>query len=266
MNENAKTPKKSRLPLVCAAVVLVSLLLPLAVFGLWDRALLTGAGTQTAADDMPDTVRQNEVACLLYDCTHLLGVTPGDSVWIGEGWSSTDVSTDLTRQTRRTLQAMQRAGLLDQDLTAALKAACNNTETLTWQAATAAGPLTYIGSQQTYAPAADENTPIATSFSLTMSASGLPLAFSCTPGTGVTVTTADPDAMAKAYIALLGLDTFTDWQPVAWEMYDANSAAYYSAEAQVYLAVGGGADYRFLSTGSMDPDTYAQLAAQYSAE
>ena len=55
----------------CAAVVLCSLALPLAVFALWDRALLAAPHTRTDGERFSAAGRANATACTLYAAEHV---------------------------------------------------------------------------------------------------------------------------------------------------------------------------------------------------
>lgn len=66
----------------CAAVVLCSLALPLAVFALWDRALLAAPHIRTDGERFSTAGRANATACTLYAAEHVTKVPLGsNSVW-----------------------------------------------------------------------------------------------------------------------------------------------------------------------------------------
>ena len=72
----------------CAAVVLCSLALPLAVFALWDRALLAAPHIRTDGERFSAAGRANATACTLYAAEHVTKVPLGsNSVWDG-GWTA----------------------------------------------------------------------------------------------------------------------------------------------------------------------------------
>ena len=72
----------------CAAVVLCSLALPLAVFALWDRALLAAPHTRTDGERFSAAGRANATACTLYAAEHVTKVPLGsNSLWDG-GWTA----------------------------------------------------------------------------------------------------------------------------------------------------------------------------------
>ena len=61
----------------CAAVVLCSLALPLAVFALWDRALLAAPHIRTDGERFSAAGRANATACTLYAAEHVTKVPLG---------------------------------------------------------------------------------------------------------------------------------------------------------------------------------------------
>ena len=63
----------------CAAVVLCSLALPLAVFALWDRALLAAPHTRTDGERFSAAGRANATACTLYAAEHVTKVPLGST-------------------------------------------------------------------------------------------------------------------------------------------------------------------------------------------
>ena len=72
----------------CAAVVLCSLALPLAVFALWDRALLAAPHIRTDGERFSAAGRANATACTLYAAEHVTKVPLGsNSLWDG-GWTA----------------------------------------------------------------------------------------------------------------------------------------------------------------------------------
>ena len=87
----------------CAAVVLCSLALPLAVFALWDRALLAAPHIRTDGETKVP-----------------LG---SNSVWDG-GWTAGTMDGSALARARRTLRALHEAGLLCDDSYAAALSVC----------------------------------------------------------------------------------------------------------------------------------------------
>lgn len=68
----------------CTAVVLCSLALPLAVFAVWDHALLAAPHTRTDGERFSAAGRANATACTLYAAEHVTKVPLGsNSLWDG---------------------------------------------------------------------------------------------------------------------------------------------------------------------------------------
>lgn len=94
----------------CAAVVLCSLALPLAVFALWDRALLAAPHIRTDGERFSAAGRANATACTLYAAEHVTKVPLGsNSVWDG-GWTAGTMDGSALARARRTLRALHEAG------------------------------------------------------------------------------------------------------------------------------------------------------------
>lgn len=108
----------------CAAVVLCSLALPLAVFALWDRALLAAPHIRTDGERFSAAGRANATACTLYAAEHVTKVPLGSiSVWDG-GWTAGTMDGSALARARRTLRALHEAGLLCDDSYAAALSVC----------------------------------------------------------------------------------------------------------------------------------------------
>ena len=108
----------------CAAVVLCSLALPLAVFALWDRALLAAPHTRTDGERFSAAGRANATACTLYAAEHVTKVPLGsNSLWDG-GWTAGTMDGSALARARRTLRALHEAGLLCDDSYAAALQDC----------------------------------------------------------------------------------------------------------------------------------------------
>ena len=108
----------------CAAVVLCSLALPLAVFALWDRALLAAPHTRTDDERFSAGGRANATACTLYAAEHVTKVSlSSNSVWDG-GWTAGTMDGSALARARRTLRALHEAGLLCDDSFAAALSVC----------------------------------------------------------------------------------------------------------------------------------------------
>ena len=73
--------QENRFLALCAAIVLIGLLLPFGVFAAWDKALLAGPHTQTAAAGLGAQAVQNHTACVLYDSLHITGGAIGSESW-----------------------------------------------------------------------------------------------------------------------------------------------------------------------------------------
>lgn len=103
----------------CTAVVLCSLALPLAVFAVWDHALLAAPHTRTDGERFSAAGRANATACTLYAAEHVTKVPLGsNSVWDG-GWTAGTMDGSALACARRTLRALHEAGLLCDDSYAA---------------------------------------------------------------------------------------------------------------------------------------------------
>lgn len=72
----------------CAAVVLCSLALPLAVFALWDRALLAAPHIRTDGERFSAAGRANATACTLYAAEHVTKVPLGSNSVLDGGWTA----------------------------------------------------------------------------------------------------------------------------------------------------------------------------------
>ena len=108
----------------CAAVVLCSLALPLAVFALWDRALLAAPHIRTDGERFSAAGRANATACTLYAAEHVTKVLLGsNSLWDG-GWTAGTMDGSALARARRTLRALHEAGLLCDDSYAAALSVC----------------------------------------------------------------------------------------------------------------------------------------------
>ena len=108
----------------CAAVVLCSLALPLAVFALWDRALLAAPHIRTDGERFSAAGRANATACTLYAAEHVTKVPLGsNSLWDG-GWTAGTMDGSALARARRTLRALHEAGLLCDDSYAAALSVC----------------------------------------------------------------------------------------------------------------------------------------------
>ena len=108
----------------CAVVVRCSLALPLAVFALWDRALLAAPHIRTDGERFSAAGRANATACTLYAAEHVTKVPLGsNSLWDG-GWTAGTMDGSALARARRTLRALHEAGLLCDDSFAAALSVC----------------------------------------------------------------------------------------------------------------------------------------------
>ena len=214
----------------CAAVVLCSLALPLAVFALWDRALLAAPHIRTDGERFSAAGRANATACTLYAAEHVTKVPLGSiSVWDG-GWTAGTMDGSALARARRTLRALHEAGLLCDDSYAAALSVCR-LDYGSWELYTAPCGLTQLvrSPEEIYTGADTEHVYI----QLILSDDDAPLYFNYQNDLGQGDTLAD-DAVAQ-YCALLGLDEFTDWQYPDWGTAVRDfGAAGYSETAQVY--------------------------------
>lgn len=94
----------------CTAVVLCSLALPLAVFAVWDHALLAAPHTRTDGERFSAAGRANATACTLYAAEHVTKVPLGsNSLWDG-GWTAGTMDGSALACARRTLRTLPRPG------------------------------------------------------------------------------------------------------------------------------------------------------------
>ena len=225
----------------CAAVVLCSLALPLAVFALWDRALLAAPHTRTDGERFSAAGRANATACTLYAAEHVTKVPLGSN---------------------RTLRALHEAGLLCDDSYAAALSVCR-LDYGSWELYTAPCGLTQLvrRPEEIYTGTDTEHVYI----QLILSSDNAPLYFNYQNDLGQGDTLAN-DAVAQ-YCALLGLDEFTDWQYPDWGTAVRDfGAAGYSETAQVYAVANASGYSVVLSAASMTPQTFAALNTQYGEE
>ena len=246
----------------CAAVVLCSLALPLAVFALWDRALLAAPHTRTDDDRFSAGGRANATACTLYAAEHVTKVSlSSNSVWDG-GWTAGTMDGSALARARRTLRALHEAGLLCDDSFAAALSVCR-LDYGSWELYTAPCGLTQLvrRPEEIYTGADTEHVYI----QLILSSDDAPLYFNYQNDLGQGDTLAD-DAVAQ-YCTLLGLDEFADWQYPDWGTAVRDfGAAGYSETAQVYAVANANGYGVTLSAASMTPQTFVALNTQYGEE
>ena len=93
---------------------------PLAVFALWDRALLAAPHIRTDGERFSAAGRANATACTLYAAEHVTKVPLGsNSLWYG-GWTAGTMDGSALAHARRTLRALHDVSL---DITARLEPA-----------------------------------------------------------------------------------------------------------------------------------------------
>lgn len=136
--------QENRFLALCAAIVLIGLLLPFGVFAAWDKALLAGPHTQTAAAGLGAQAVQNHTACVLYDSLHITGVDIGFESWQSGGWQSVPVSEESLQRAQNALQRLAEAGLLPQSDLPKAEALLQNSENADRQTYTAPGGLIQI--------------------------------------------------------------------------------------------------------------------------
>ena len=246
----------------CAAVVLCSLALPLAVFALWDRALLAAPHIRTDGERFSAAGQANATACTLYAAEHVTKVPLGsNSVWDG-GWTAGTMDGSALARARRTLRALHEAGLLCDDSYVAALSVCR-LDYGSWELYTAPCGLTQLVRcpEEIYTGTDTEHVYI----QLILTDDDAPLYFNYQNDLGQGDTLAD-DAVAQ-YCALLGLDEFTDWQYPDWGTAVRDfGAAGYSETAQVYAVANASGYSVTLSAASMTPQTFAALNTQYGEE
>lgn len=247
----------------CAAVVLCSLALPLAVFALWDHVLLTAPQASTDRESFSATGRANPTACTLYAAEHVLKVSLGyNSVWDG-GWTAGTMNADALARTRQTLRALHEADLLTDSAYTAALAVCR-LDSGSWELYTApCGLMQLVRSpKEPYADADTEHIYL----HIILTSNDTPLYFDYQNDSGSWNVSPTIDAVTQ-YCALLGLDEFTDWQYPNWVANVRNfGAAGYSETAQVYALVNNNLYGVTLSTVSMTPQTFTALNEQYGVE
>ena len=241
---------------------MLAVALPLAVFALWDRALLAAPHIRTDGERFSAAGRANATACTLYTAEHVTKVPLGsNSVWDG-GWTAGTMDGSALARARRTLRALHEAGLLCDDSYAAALSVCR-LDYGSWELYTASCGLTQLvrRPEEIYTGTDTEHVYI----QLILSDDDEPLYFNYQNDLGQGDTLAD-DAVAQ-YCALLGLDEFTDWQYPDWGTAVRDfGAAGYSETAQVYAVANASGYSVTLSAASMTPQTFAALNTQYGEE
>lgn len=250
--------KNDRLPLTCVLAVFLTLVLPFAVFALWDTSLVSSSRRQAASDGLSAEARTNPVACTLYVCNHVLDVPIGYSGASESPWTQTTIDEAVLERTRSALRELHNAGLLTDAQLAQSLAACTATDT--WRAAAAPGGLIQVSC--TITAKLDEDSYSSFVLNLVLTSADTPVYFNY-QNSRENFSAADAELL-QSYCALLGLDSFADWQYPDWSGTVQNfGAAAYSESAQVYLAANCYHGIT-LSAASMTPQDYAALDALYT--
>lgn len=272
--------------LLCAGVVALCLALPPAVFALWDGVLLGALQPRAAAgqeETLPDAGRENQTACLLYDAARLQ--MTDTSQWPDQPLEQADLADALTR-CAAVVDRAEALGLLSTADAARLQRPCK----ATGLPCRPAGPRRYDRLQ----PDPLRNTPAAARRGPQPGGPGA----RSNPGNchtrnrhagirrpgGRPVPDHDAGSRRAArgfawqdltrtdYFAttaglltpameLLGVENFSDWQPVSWgdRLPYAGEGAY-SAAARLYLSVNANGGLT-IQAASMTPDQFADLLA-----
>ena len=250
--------KNDRLPLTCVLAVFLTLVLPFAVFALWDTSLVSSSHRQAASDGLSAEARANPVACTLYACNHVLDVPIGYNGASESPWTQTTIDEATLERTRGALRELHNAGLLTDAQLAQSLAACTATDT--WQAAAAPGGLIQISC--TITAKLDEDSYSSFVLNLVLTSADTPVYFNY-QNSQEDFSAADAELL-QSYCTLLGLDSFADWQYPDWGGTVQNfGAAAYSESAQVYLTANQHSGLT-LSAASMPPQDYAALDALYA--
>lgn len=250
--------KNDRLPLTCVLAVFLTLVLPFAVFALWDTSLVSSSHRQAASDGLSAEARANPVACTLYACNHVLDVPIGYNGASESPWTQTTIDEATLERTRSALRELHNAGLLTDAQLAQSLAACTATDT--WQAAAAPGGLIQISC--TITAKLDEDSYSSFVLNLVLTSADTPVYFNY-QNSQEDFSAADAELL-QSYCTLLGLDSFADWQYPDWGGTVQNfGAAAYSESAQVYLTANQHSGLT-LSAASMPPQDYAALDALYA--
>ena len=250
--------KNDRFPLTCVLAVFLTLVLPFAVFALWDTSLVSSSHRQAAADGLSAEARANPAACTLYVCNHVLDIPIGYNGASESPWTQTSIDEAMLERTRSALRELHIAGLLTDAQLAQSLAACTATDT--WQAAAAPGGL--IQTSCTITAKLDEDSYSSLALNLVLTSADTPVYFNY-QNSQEDFSAADAELL-QSYCALLGLDSFADWQYPDWGGTVQNfGAAAYSESAQVYLTANHHSGLT-LSAASMPPQDYAVLDTLYA--
>ena len=250
--------KNDRLPLTCVLAVFLTLVLPFAVFALWDTSLVSSSHRQAASDGLSAEARANPVACTLYACNHVLDVPIGYNGASESPWTQTSIDKATLERIHSALRELHNAGLLTDAQLAQSLAACTATDT--WRAAAAPGGLIQVSC--TITAKLDEDSYSSFVLNLVLTSADTPVYFNY-QNSQEDFSAADAELL-QSYCALLGLDSFADWQYPDWSGTVQNfGAAAYSESSQVYLTANCYHGIT-LSAASMTPQDYAALDALYT--
>ena len=246
-----------RTVLVCAAAVAICLVLPFGVFAAWDALLLGGGRTRPQPEGvqpLSDAGRQNDTACILYNCAHLLGIDPARAD-VYEGWTEQPLDAAGLAQAKnrcRTVvaraeelglvpgwQAEQIGRLLD-DPGCALTAVTAPGGLTNYSLAYNDEPVSTPETAATPETVATPETAVTSGYcwlSVTLTADGTPLAFQWQDSSLPWNVETPAEALEEA-LTLMGMESFDDWQRLDWSdrLPDAGQCAY-SPQAQLYVSV-----------------------------
>lgn len=283
----ALSPSARLTALLCAGAVALCLILPPAVFAVWDAVLL--GGPQPRADTgqpfpLSDAARENSTACLLYDLARL-------QMTDSSQWPALALGEEELLQARArcadVLDRAQALGLLCPADAARLQTALESDGFALTARQGPAGmtaysltrrepsrmPLAEAPNPESVLPAATPETATPESatpesaapadnlyLTLTLAPDGRPVAFSWQDLTRSDYF-APTDGLLEPAMDLLGVESFSDWQPAELgnRLPHAGEIAY-SPTAQLYLSVNvnGGLT---IEAASMTPDQFADLLA-----
>lgn len=275
----AANPRTRLTALLCTGAVVLCLVLPPAVFAVWDAVLL--GGPQPRADTgqafpLSDAARENTTACLLYDLARL-------QMTDASQWPDRALGEEELPQARArcadVLNRAQALGLLcAADADRLLTALESNSFALTARQGPAGMtaysltrcepsqmPLAEAPSPESLLPASTPETATPESaapadnlyLTLTLAPDGRPVAFSWQDLTGSYF--AETSGLLQPALELLGVSGFSDWQPADWggRLPYAGEAAY-SPTAQLYVSVNANGGLT-VSAASMTPEEFDTL-------
>lgn len=281
----ALSPSARLTALLCAGAVVLCLVLPPAVFAVWDAVLLGGPRPRAdtgQAFPLSDAARQNTTACLLYDLARLQMTDA--SQWPDLPLEGADLAEALTR-CADVLDRAEALGLLcpaDADrlqtalesdgfaLTARQGPAGMTAYSLTRREsapilpAEAPGPESGLSAATPETATPESATPESAApadnlyLTLTLAPDGRPVAFSWQDLTRSDYF-APTDGLLEPAMDLLGVESFSDWQPAELgnRLPHAGEVAY-SPTAQLYLSVNANGGLT-IEAASMTPDQFADL-------